>query len=342
MKAESASLRQLVVLTSVGLLAPVVDFLPGALARQAGTAGWSTLLLTLPLTLLWVALLCALLRGEGSSLQGLVRRHLGRVGYGVFFVLYNVWAALVLARRLDGAAGRLERVYSPAMGALLVLLLLGLALWLCRGTLGALCRAGQMVWLGLLVTAVGVLLLAVPKVEWSRLLPENGWDGALGGVALGMEWVSAAAFGGVLMGAVPRKQGGHRMVLRWTLGIGLLGSALLMVVYGHMGADLAARLEEPFFIMVQGLSVRGGFARLEALVAALWLGADWIGFALPLYAVKTLAGERWGGWMTLVVTTAGVLGWLFSLVEGEIGFGLALGIGLPVLLWLLERRKTKK
>lgn len=337
MRSEGASVRQIAVLVSAGLLAPGVDYLPGALAQQAGRAGWTAVLLALPIVLLWVALLGNLLRREGDSLPAVVRRRFGTVGSGVFFLIYIMWAVVVLARRLDGAAGRLGRVYGGGAGAALALTALLLAVWLTRGTLGTLCRTGQMVWLGLVTAAVGVILLALPKVEWSRVVPDEGWSGMPGAVGLCLEWASVAAFGTVLGKEVYREQDGR--LLRWTAGVGLLSAVLLFVMYGHTGAGLAARLEEPFLIMVQGLSVKGAFARLEALVAALWLGADLVGMALPLYAVRVLAGERFGLWAAAGMAAAGVILWFFVGRPEGIWLGIGAGIGIPVLLWLVERGK---
>lgn len=337
MRSEGASVRQIAVVVSAGLLAPVVDYLPGALAQQAGRAGWTAVLLALPILLLWVALLGNLLRREEDSLPAVVRRRFGRVGSWIFFLIYIMWAVVVLARRLNGAAGRLGRVYGDGAGAALALTALLLAVWLTRGTLGALCRAGQMVWLGLLAVAVGVVLLALPKMEWSRVVPDGGWSEMPGAVGLCLEWASVAAFGAVLTKEVSRERSGR--LLRWTAGVGLLCTALLFIVYGHTGAGLAARLEEPFLIMVQGLSVKGAFARLEALVAALWLGADLVGMALPLYAVRILAGERFGRWVAAGLAAAGVILWFFAGQPEGIWLGIGAGIGLPVFLWLAERKK---
>ena len=123
----------------------------------------------------------------------------------------------------------------------------------------------------------------------------------------------------------------------------LVLTALTAAVTGQVGAELTGKLEHPIFIMVQGLSLEGGFARLEAPVAALWLLADFAWMGLLLAAVKNLGGAKAGKWIAAGSAATALLGQkLFGGKTILVFGGLILGFALPVLLLPLVRWREKR
>ena len=164
----------------------------------------------------------------------------------------------------------------------------------------------------------------------------GGWVDCLG--VLG-----GAVFAAALAGKAPRREKSCSRLLGWGAAVCLLLTALAAAVVGQVGAELTGKLEHPFFIMVQGLSLEGGFARLEAPVAALWLLADFAGMGLLLLAVRTLAGERAGKWTALLAALAAAVGQgVFSEEKFLTSGGLVLGFGVPFLLWVVIKWKRRK
>lgn len=337
MRAEALSLRQLAVLAVTALLAPTADWLPGIVARTGGAAGWLAPVVALPVLMLWLWLLTDLFAREGSDLATVARQGLGKWLGGGLLVLYIMWGVALLAGQLHRSALRMGAVYGEGAGRNLALLALALALWMVWKKVAALCRAGEMLWLALGVGVLGLIALAVPQVEPARLLHRK------------MEWQGLAAAGGscllafapallttALMGQMPRGQGGRRRAWAWMVALCAMASLLLGAVMGQMGPRLTQTIPQPFLIMVQGLSLQGALARLEAVVAALWLIADFAYAGLVLAAVGMLAGERWGKWT--IFGTALLAGasqnWPDWQRWGAVG-SLVLGFGLPVLLWVL-------
>lgn len=338
MKADALSLRQITVLTVAGLLAPGADILPKLLAETSGRAGWIAPLLCLPVLLIWTALLRSLLKGEGQDLTGALRAGFGPFLGGVFRIIYIMWGILLLTDQTYRSASRLGAVYGMGVGRTFSALMLVLVLWMTWGKLGAVCRAAELFWLALAAAAAGILLLSVPQVELKRLAPSwrelgglsKAWRDCLGLLGTGI-------FAAVLTGKAPRTKKGGRL-LAWAAGVCLLLAALTAAVLGQVGAELTAKLPHPFSIMVQGLSLGGGFARLEAPMAALWLMADFARAALLLSAIRTLTGERAGRWVSLLSAVAAAVGQIFFSGTGALVFGgLFLGIGVPAALFLLCR-----
>jgi len=238
---------------------------------------------------------------------------------------------------------RLSAVYSPGAGVIFSAAVVGLALRMAWKFPEGLFRAGEIFWLVGALAVGGVLLLSLPQLRSEWLVPERkDWGG------LAAAWCDCVGvfFGGVLscalIGKAPRKKGGRKGLAGWGCVICLIAAGITAAVLGQIGGELTAKLEHPFFVMVQGLSLEGGFARLEAPVAALWLVADFAGAGLILSAVRTLAGERAGRWVAALCALLAVLGQGMRGTERWTVFGSwILGIGVPALLWGLSRMKRK-
>ncbi len=343
MKADALSLRQVAVLTITALLAPVVDVMPGAVAGTGGAAGWLAPLFVMPILLLWMGMVCSALEGEGESLNTLARRGFGRGLGGVLTLLYIMWGFSALAAQVGRSARRLGAVYGPTAGKTLGALAVALALWLVWRKVSALCRAGEMFWLALGVGMLGLLALAAPQVEPVRLMPKGGdWMGLPGAVGACLALFAPGIFGAALVGKAPRSKLDKKRMLGWMVALCAIAALLIAAVVGQMGARLTASLPQAFFIMVQGLSLRGALARLEALAAALWMMADFAFAGLVLAGVRELAGEKLGRGMAVVVAAGAVAAQGLSFWEKTAGIGgLIFGFGVPVILWLLCKSKKR-
>jgi len=343
-KPVSGTLRQVLVLTAAGLLAPAAQVLPGRLAEQAGGLAWLAPLLALPVALVWGGLLCSSCREEGMDLAGMARREFGK-GFGRgLTLLYIVWIVILTARQWNGTLERMEKLQG-VWGWLAAGLTVVLALSMVRKGLGPLCRAAQIFWLALAVVFGGILILALPQIDPVWLAPRQGDGGGLLVAAADCLGVfSSAVLAAALVGGCQRAEGDRRQVLGWIAAVCLLTAAAAVIVVGQLGPALTARLPRAFFVMVQGLGVEGGFARLEAPVSALWLLGDFARFGLFFGAAAALAGDRAGRWTALGVAALGVL--LGSFVPMGKGTLLDLFFGgvLPVRLWIRAwfRKKRKE
>lgn len=338
MNGTEYSPRQVAVLTVTALLAPAAELLPGLLSREVGSAAWLVPVLLLPAALLWTAMLGRLFREEGSGLFPLLSRRLGRYAGGGAAAVYLLWGCWLLARQLRAVAHRMTAVYTGQAGSLAAVLLLLLAAWLALGRPGALVRAGELFWLAMAVTAVAVLLLALPQCKVEYLRPAwNGGRGWLRATGYGLDLGGTAVLSTALLTRVPRRPGTGRQIMGWTAAGCLLAAGLLAAVVGQLGAGLTGRLDHPFFLMVQGLSLEGAIARLEAPVAALWLMADGCRAGLILAALREAGGECWGRRLGWCGCAAAAVLWLVQPGEptGWSG-GLLLGVLLPALLFFLE------
>ena len=361
MEEKQISQTQLCALLWAGLMAPAAELLPAVTLPVAGRGAWLSAAAALPLVLLLGWMMAKVGMGAGG-LAGGIRRCLGPVlGRGVL-LLYLLWGEVLLALRLRLCAQRLiasgERdgslwFFLPAAALL--------ALWMARGKLSAFARAGQ-VFLACLLTALGVvLLLSLAQCRPEHLFP-LWWPDALPALRAAVPLMGALGYGifaAFLLGDTrPSRRAGRDWIL-WGGGGCLLLALEQGVVIGNLGAELAGRLNSPFFALAKSIGVEGAFQRVESIVAALWTFGDVtllgvLAFAqwkaaqavFPRVRQKPAAGAALipGAVLGIAAFPEGVMAEAFSregALLGNLVFGVLLPVGVFFVDWL-QRRTGKK
>ena len=343
------SVRQMMVLLVVGLLAPAADLLPTVAARQVGRGGWLVVLGALPLLLLAVWACGKVFSGRGPCAA------VGKpVGYTII-IMYLIWVLFGLAVVLRLSAARLEIVYSKVPPFLFAAALAALAAWMGMGKVSALARAAEVFYLALSVVLAGVLLLALFNVEWKNLWPVE-WERLPSGSIRAAGILLTAAPAAVMGAHVPKGARSARSICGWVTAFCLVVTLVLAAVLGSVGSGLSAHLDIPYLIMVQGLGVKGAFQRTEALIAAVWLLSDLVFAGVLLrswreYAAQ-LVPEKWCRRSVPAAAAAALAGgWLlFPQESGAQLFcqtvlsvaGVVLGLMMPTLLWLMSLVRSKR
>lgn len=343
------SVRQMMVLLLVGLLAPVTDLLPTVAAQRVGQGGWLIGLGVLPVLLLafWSCskVFC------GNEICATVGKPMGYT----IIIIYMVWILFALAVTLRLSAARMEVIYSKVPSIFFAVLLAAVAAWMGMGKASALARAAEIFYLALTVLLALVLLLASFKIEWRNLYPV-AWGGLPAGSAVAAGICLNIAPAAILGARVPRKTRSVRRACGWIIAFCAAVVVVLVAVLGSVGSGLSARLDIPYLIMVQGLGIKGAFQRTEALVAAMWLLSDVILAGVLLCAWKEYAtqlkSEKWGRWSVPgAALVALVAGWLlFSDKQNVRMFyqdilsaaGIVLGLIVPMILLLISYARRKR
>lgn len=194
----------------------------------------------------------------------------------VLLTLEGLWLAVVLGwlavRSADAFPGQ---DMFPTVGLVLLALVLGAV----RRGGGVMARCGAVCFLVLAALYTGVLAFAVPDLKIARLLPTR-IEGA--GIAKALAWCLLPAVG---LLAAPQADERVRGPIGW-------GAAYLLAVpvmtTAALGAAVTAAVDEPFYIMVQNISILGVMERFEGVVSAL----EQVG-AFCLMGVLAAAGG-WG------------------------------------------------
>ena len=342
------SARQMMVLLAVVLLAPATDLLPTVAARQVGKGGWLIGFGILPVLLfaLWVCsrVFC---REE-------ICKTVGRTAGYTIIILYMIWIVFVLAAAHRLSAARMEEIYGNVPSVWISIVLVAVAAWMGTGKVSALARAAEIFYLALTVMLAGILLLALFKMERQNLYPVE-WTRIFGGSFRSAGILLNVVPIAVLGLRVPKEGWSAQKIGGWSVAFCAAVTLVLIAVLGCVGSGLSARLEMPYFIMVQGLGIKGAFQRTEALAASVWLLSDLILCAALLRAgsdcVAQITTERWGRWSVPILAAAALaVGWLLFPEEGVRTFcikvlpvtGVVLGIIFPVILRAFSCVWTKK
>ena len=351
MPRDQISARQLRMLLFAALLSPAIQVLPGQTAALAGRSAWLSALPALPLLLVLCLAMNSLNRAappEGG-LAEVIRQALGPVlGRGVL-AAYLLWGIILLGADARRYALRfLSTSYRNAPLVLFVIILLLAALWVARGPLPALARAGEVVCLALGIALGLILFFGLFQIRWTNVFPLWIEDLPSAGAAClpVLAVLGYSAFAGFLAGGEKEARGGW---IRWAVVVWGVLTLLQLVCLGSLGPALTLRTDAPFFMVVKGVGVQGAFERVESVIIALWVLSDLSLLCLILFACRSIlrtllpavSARRW----TAVPAAGGVLvalfcfpdGYLLSgFMEGVVTLGnLLFGFLLPLLIWVV-------
>lgn len=303
---ERISGRQFGVLTFVMMLAPLIHAIPIRTAA-AGRASWLvTIPAVLPLAaLVWVLLRCLARMPEGSGLADVYLLALGR-RWGILCCGLNLlWLLMIQVVDLRFYAERYVTAVYPNTGrGIFYVSLLGLLVWISRGSLGALARTGKVLFWVVTVTLVLVLAMAAPRLHIYNVWPVT--DTSLAQAGLGALRMSTAVSFVVpscfLLGRVDWRANWKEGFL-W---LGVLAAAMALiaiVIFGVFGPELAGRLQVPFFALAKEISLRNTIQGMEVIVAAMWVMSDAALVGVTLFALGELVARLAPGWRVEWVRT---------------------------------------
>lgn len=288
MKNKNISMRQMMSIVFIGLLALGAEVAPGS--GNAGAAAWlGPILALIPLILLLILAFCK--KGDaprqdlGQALCQTLPKGVGR-GLCALFLLWGLFLLVInaarCARRLTVAEG------TPEFFSMVVL---ALAVWVAARSLPAFARSCEIFYLAMCVGVVTVVVLAAMQLRPEYvILFEKSELSQLPRTTLSVLGVSSVGLYALfLAGDVTKRPGDRGQVLRWSSLLLLTLAVLMLAILGSFGAPLVTVMERPFLQMVAGLGLDGAFQRLESLISALWMLGDIALLGLLLFAVKRLA-----------------------------------------------------
>ena len=286
--------RQMLSLAFVSILSPLARRFPSSLVTASGEAAYLAPIIAAPILALLVAAVARVLRDSGD--MGVVlEKSLGKALGKLTIYIICIWLIFYSGFILRAAAYRFAATaYPGAEPWVFILISAAVCLPLAAGKFSALGRMSVLIR-PLLLTALGVVFLfsmvdghfeGVFALDSSDALP-------VGKSALTV--VNTLA----VVGYLTFGEGHCRESFqpgRWLFWAAMacgITEMLCLSCLGVFGAELTGKLNYPFFMLVRDISIFNSFARMEALVIALWMFADAILVSTLLHIARCHLARGW-------------------------------------------------
>ena len=286
------NLRQLLPLATVFFLSPALRLVPSGTAELSGKAAWLSVPAALPWLLAYMYFLSRFLshRREGECLAELTLRCLGekagRLMLGVLALWFLVYGGFMLR---SGAVRIITTIYPNSSPGLFIVSMGLLGLYAALGAERTLVRSAKIIKPAVIGVLILVLGFALISVQRENLLPVSVFDigGCVKGSLASLGVAAISLYLSFFIGGLDceAKELFPRLAL-WALGsLGLL-FWINTAIIGAFGAELTAKLSQPFFALVRNLVFFRSLERVEALVVSLWIFSDFILISLCLQAAQ--------------------------------------------------------
>lgn len=318
---EKITCRQFLALAFVALLSPIVRRMPRSLIMVSGGASWLAVPLA-ALPCLGVFLLVGACLRREKGLGELLERSLGKFCGRLLTAAASLWLCFYCGFLLHSAAHRMvSTVYSDATPSLFIVLTAALCLAAALGPYCALGRVAMLFRPLLLAVLAAVCLFALGDWDLKGVvsLTREDW---LPGLESGFVVLNTLSLIVYMCFAAHRCTHGGKKTPFVLCCLVLLAIVELMCLscLGIFGTELTLKLNYPFFMLVRDISIFDSLARIEALIIAVWMAADFVlvslllriasdnlrscfGAAEPAPAESFWSMSR-GRWLTVVLCAA--------------------------------------
>lgn len=345
MNKDQISPQQFMILFWGSLLAPLAEGLARVTLPYTGKASYLAPLLALPVLLLVGGMVWRLSKQRNPNQTP----HPMMIFLGY---LYGVWGVCLIGVRLRLCAERLVNTgYRDGSLWLLIPVIALFVGWLSCGSLPSFARTATMFFAGITVLLGVILLLSVDEVRAVNVLPlwtqhnDGMASSVVGLVGIFGYGIFATLFLPKVAWTKPNQP--KTIWVTWGVTMCVVLSVILCVTIGHFGATLALQLNQPFFQLAKGVSVRGGFQRIESVASAVWSLADFILLGVLVRSVCACVPQispRIVISVVMVVATVIASGVTTRVAEGVVWVNLLFAVGLPLCVggMALAKKQIKK
>lgn len=289
---DKISVRQLLAMGFVCQLSPLIRRVPAKTAETAGGGAWlSVILAAAPLALALFFMYLLIGKNGGRGLSTVLTDALGRFCGKAVLTIYSVWFIFLAAFILRSGADRFIGTIYPGSGAaIFVIVMLAACLPAILGPLKAIARSAMIFRPILIAVLLVVFAFSLPNVNLSgmwQISPANEQDVMYGtfsvfgpiSICMYLSFVTDQTEGRIKLSSLSL----------WLAAALAVAELLCLATIGAFGAEMTARLRNPFFAMVRDITIFGSVERIDAVVVAMWVFSDFVLISLLLFtAAKNL------------------------------------------------------
>lgn len=273
-KISNLELRGLIVSNVIGV---GVLSLPNSLANALGHDGWIPIIITAILIMGLYLVYCQIfLLNPGKDFFQIGRENLGFFFY-VTLIIFMVYLLLLLAivSRNLGELIKIFLLQTTPIHVIIISFILA-STYLASYEIDSIARAGYFIYPIIIVFAVLVVLISLPKADFTHLLPVFQTD--LLSIAKGVKECLFSFYGiEIVVFALPfiAEEDHNKVVKSGIYGIATIGMiyiALYIMTLAHFSIDQIKKVNYPILVLVRQLDLPGFFLEnLDGPVIALWV-----------------------------------------------------------------------
>lgn len=289
---DKISAKQLFAVGFMCQLSPLIRRVPAITAQAAGGGAWlSVILAAAPLAVCFFFAYLLVGGKGGRGLGTVLRDALGDVLGRLLLAVYALWFVFLAAFILRSGADRFIGTIYPGSGpSLFVAVMLLCCLPAAMGQLKALARSAMLLRPVLLTVMLVVFAFSLPDVRLAgmwQVTPANELDVMYGAFSV-FGPMSICVY---LAFITDQTEGEIKLsgLAGWLLVSLAVAELLCVTTIGVFGAEMTARLRNPFFALVRDVTIFNSVERIDAIVVAMWVFSDFVLISLLLYtAAKNL------------------------------------------------------
>lgn len=285
----------------VGLMSPIMRRLPEtAINAGGGTASWlSPVAAIIPLLfVLWVVNRLLAARNEGEGLADVFIKILGSKLGKLLALVFALWFLFYAGFILRSGSERLMSVVyrSSSVGVFIVITLI-ICIVGARGKLRSLAGVSEVFVLFLGAILIIVFGFSISDVKAENLLPISYLDTVpvMKASVPVIYSIAPIAFFAFLSSGVKKEEKSLKRAINWTGLLLVVVLILMLTTIGTFGASLTGQIYSSFFAMVRNISIFNVVERIESVIVAVWVIADFIMISALLMAVSTILSTVFGG-----------------------------------------------
>lgn len=289
---------QATALLATTILSTAVLFPPMLLAQEAGRDAWIAFAIGTAAGLL----LALLVAGLSSLYPGMHLLQIGEAALGPFagkllgaayLFFFIIFAAIVVEEFSSFISTAFMPLTPPEFLNIIISLLGFYAAYL---GLEVIARVGEAVFLSIVFFLLLFLLLMMPQLDLTLLLPvlEDGLASPLRGSFIFMVWSGQIFLLGMIYPYLARPQQAFKIGAASLLVVGFFlvsGSISLQSLFGH---PLVSRLLFPLLSYVRLISIAEFLERLEALLILIWVAGVYVKIAFLFYVTALSMQQVFG------------------------------------------------
>lgn len=320
--------------------------------EYAGNAAWvSPVIATLAFTIQIFLMRYLVKQNEGKNLAEINRAVLGKVLGNIINVLYVIWFFVLAAYYLRQFGERMATTvfFDTSSSVFIAVMLFCVGFALNQGPT-VIIRTGSIFFYALAAVFILSSLAMLPQMDFRNLLPVSSLD-TKGVICASGNVISAFGYGIIYLvyfGDVDSKGFTKNIVTSTVLG-GIMSIIAIMIPIGAFSAKVVSEMIFPFFSAAKGIEVFDSIERVEAVIIAFFILADFIVIAFTLMSAQKMLCQITGSGKTTPYYNMLLLGtFVFILYLGNsalrlnefskkviIPANLVLGIFIPIVLFIV-------